>query len=79
MRRHSIVKSLTVVAALSTCAVAAPTAFARTDIPLKPDTSKAVIVAQQPRATSNDLRSPDAIAAAAVRVRAPAPRPRSSS
>ena len=101
MRRRSIVKSLTVVAALSTCAVAAPTAFARTDIPLKPDTSKAVVVtgqdshiappdtskavvvtgqdnhiappdaskavvvAQQPSASSNDLRSPDAIAAAA--------------
>ena len=47
MRRHSIVKSLTVVAALSTCAVAAPTAFARTDIPLKPDTSKAVVVTGQ--------------------------------
>jgi hypothetical protein len=44
MRRHSIVKSLTVVAALSTCAVAAPTAFARTDIPLTPDTSQAVVV-----------------------------------
>jgi hypothetical protein len=47
MRRKSIVKSLTVVAALSTCAVAAPTAFARTDIPLKPDTSKAVVVTGQ--------------------------------
>jgi hypothetical protein len=47
MRRRSIVKSLTVVAALSTCAVAAPTAFARTDIPLKPDTSKAVVVTGQ--------------------------------
>src|SRR5919201_3043459 len=119
MRRRSIVKSLTVVAALSTCAVAAPTAFARTDIPPKPDTSKAVVVpgqdshiappdtskavvvtgqdshiappdtskavvvtgqdnhiappdtskavvvARQPSASSNDLRSPDAIAAAA--------------
>ena len=101
MRRRSIVKSLTVVAALSTCAVAAPTAFARTDIPLKPDTSKAVVVtghdshiappdtskavvvtgqdnhiappdtskavvvARPPSASSNDLRSPDAIAAAA--------------
>jgi hypothetical protein len=47
MRRKSIVKSLTVVAALSTCAVAAPTAFARTDIPLKPATSKAVVVTGQ--------------------------------
>jgi len=47
MRRKSIVKSLTVVAALSTCAVAAPTAFAKTDIPLKPDTSKAVVVTGQ--------------------------------
>jgi hypothetical protein len=47
MRRKSIVKSLAVVAALSTCAVAAPTAFARTDIPLKPDTSKAVVVTGQ--------------------------------
>ena len=47
MRRKSIVKSLTVVAAVSTCAVAAPTAFARTDIPLKPDTSKAVVVTGQ--------------------------------
>jgi hypothetical protein len=47
MRRQSIVKSLTVVAALSTCAVAAPTAFARTDIPPKPDTSKAVVVTGQ--------------------------------
>jgi hypothetical protein len=101
MRRKSIVKSLTVVAALSTCAVAAPTAFAKTDIPLKPDTSKAVVVtgqdshiappdtskavvvtgqdnhiappdtskavvvAPQPSTSSNDLRSPDAIAAAA--------------
>jgi hypothetical protein len=43
MRRQSIVKSLTVVAALSTCAVAAPTAFASTDVP-PPDTSKAVVV-----------------------------------
>jgi|RhiMetStandDraft_4_1073278.scaffolds.fasta_scaffold71708_1 hypothetical protein len=47
MRRKSIVKSLTVVAALSTCAVAAPTALAKTDIPLKPDTSKAVVVTGQ--------------------------------
>jgi len=47
MRRKSIVKSLTVVAALSTCAVAAPAALAKTDIPLKPDTSKAVVVTGQ--------------------------------
>jgi len=47
MRRKSIVKSLTVVAALSTCAVAAPTALAKTDIPLRPDTSKAVVVTGQ--------------------------------
>jgi hypothetical protein len=55
MRRKSIVKSLTVVAALSTCAVAAPTAFARTDIPLKPDTSKAVVVTGQ----DNHIAPPD--------------------
>ena len=83
MRRQSIVKSLTVVAALSACAVAAPTAYAHTDItpsfdsskagPVaqsgynvpRPDTSKAVVVKQQPSTSSNDLRSPDAKAAAA--------------
>jgi len=106
MRRQPIVKSLTVVAALSACVVAAPTAFAHTDIPPtfdsskagpvtqsgyntpthisstpyannagpvagleynvpRPDTSKAVVVKQQPSTSSNDLRSPDAKAAAA--------------
>jgi hypothetical protein len=84
MRRQSIVKSLTVVAALSACAVAAPTAYAHTDItpsfdsskagPVaqsgynvpRPDTSKAVVVKQQySNSSSNDLRSPDAKAAAA--------------
>jgi hypothetical protein len=84
MRRQPIVKSLTVVAALSACAVAAPTAFARTDAPpapdtskagppitqqtnniAPPDTSKAVVVSQQPSGSSSDLRSPDAKAAAA--------------
>src|SRR5436190_1065944 len=64
MRRQPIVKSLTVIAALSACAVAAPTAFASTDIP-PPDTSKAVVVTQQPSTSSNDLRTPDAKAAAA--------------
>ena len=112
MRRQSIVKSLTVVAALSACAVAAPTALANTandttpyannagahyskstpyannagahyskstpyhnnagpvsglgyNVP-PPDTSKAVVVKQQySNSSSNDLRSPDAKAAAA--------------
>jgi hypothetical protein len=62
MRRKSIVKSLTVVAALSTCAVAAPTAFARTDIPLKPDTSKAVVVTGQ----DNHIAPPDTSKAVVV-------------
>jgi hypothetical protein len=62
MRRKSIVKSLTVVAALSTCAVAAPTAFARTDIPLKPDTSKAVVVTGQ----GNHIAPPDTSKAVVV-------------
>ena len=44
MRRQPIVKSLTVVAALSACAVAAPTAFAHTDI--NPYASNAGPVAQ---------------------------------
>jgi hypothetical protein len=43
--RRQIVKSFTVVAALSACAVAAPTAFAHTDVPA-PDTSKAVVVSE---------------------------------
>jgi hypothetical protein len=81
MRRQPIVKSLTVVAALSACAVAAPTAIARTDAPL-PDTSKAgpvtqptnniappdtskAVVVSQQPSSSSDLRSPDAKAAAA--------------
>jgi hypothetical protein len=45
MRRQPIAKSLTIVAALSACAVAAPTAFASTDIS-PPDTSKAVVVTE---------------------------------
>ena len=65
MRRHSIVKSLTVVAALSTCAVAAPTAFARTDIPLKPDTSKAVVVTGQDN-QDNHIAPPDTSKAVVV-------------
>ena len=63
MRRRSIVKSLTVVAALSTCAVAAPTAFARTDIPPKPDTSKAVVLTGQ----DNHIAPPDTSKAVVVK------------
>jgi hypothetical protein len=54
MRRQPIVKSLTVVAALSACAVAAPTAFASTGYPL-PDTSKAVVLTGQ----DNHIAPPD--------------------
>jgi hypothetical protein len=54
MRRQPIVKSFTVVAALSACAVAAPTAFARTDI-APPDTSKAVVVSEP----ANNIAPPD--------------------
>ena len=60
-----MIKPLTVVAALSACAVVAPTAFARTDATPAPDTSKAVVVTQQPTSHASDLRSPDARAAAA--------------
>src|SRR5919197_1050180 len=63
MRRQSIVESLTVVAALSTCAVAAPTAFARTDIPPKPDTSKAVVLTGQ----DNHIAPPDTSKAVVVK------------
>jgi len=61
MRRKSIVKSLTVVAALSTCAVAAPTAFASTGYP-PPDTSKAVVVTGQ----DNHIAPPDTSKAVVV-------------
>lgn len=54
MRRQPITKSLTMVAALSACAVAAPTAFANTDI-ASPDTSKAVVVTQP----VNNIAPPD--------------------
>jgi hypothetical protein len=54
MRRQPITKSLAVVAALSAFAVAAPTAFAHTDI-APPDTSKAVVVTQP----VNNIAPPD--------------------
>ena len=62
MRRQPIVKSLTVVAALSACAVAAPTALARTDAPPPPDTSKAGPVPQQ----TNNIAPPDTSKAVVV-------------
>jgi hypothetical protein len=62
MRRKSIVKSLTVVAALSTCAVAAPTAFAINGIPAAADTSKAVVVTGQ----DNHIAPPDTSKAVVV-------------
>ena len=61
MRRQPIVKSLTVVAALSACAVAAPTAFASTGYPL-PDTSKAVVLTGQ----DNHIAPPDTSKAVVV-------------
>jgi len=63
MRRKPIATSLSVVAALSTCAVVAPTAFARTDIPLKPDTSKATVVTTE---QGNNIAPPDTSKAVVV-------------
>jgi len=63
MRRQSIVKSLTVVAALSACAVAAPTAYAHTDITPSFDSSKAGPVAQ----SGYNVPRPDTSKAVAVK------------
>jgi hypothetical protein len=61
MRRQHIVKSFTIVAALSACAVAAPVAFAHTDVP-PPDTSKAVVVTEP----ANNIAPPDTSKAVVV-------------
>jgi hypothetical protein len=61
MRRQPITKSLAIVAALSACAVAAPMAFAHTDI-APPATSKAVVVNQP----AYNVAPPDASKAVVV-------------
>jgi hypothetical protein len=68
MRRQPIVKSLAVVAALSACAVAAPTALAHTDVP-PPDTSKAVVVKQQqlPQSRGYNVPRPDTSKAVVIK------------
>ena len=67
MRRQPIVKSLAVVAALSACAVAAPTALAHTDVP-PPDTSKAVVIKQQlPQFRGYTVARPDTSKAVVIK------------
>ena len=72
MRRQPIVKPLAVVAALSACAVAAPTALAQTgasyNVPA-PDTSKAVVVKQQqfPQFRGYNVPRPDTSKAVVVK------------